>query len=641
MIYLIALILILLIIILFVLFYSPKKKPRTRRHVAPLTPVFPPDRTVEPSAGLAGAEEQVLAAGDITEIPESGVAEDEPELSLEITGEELELTLEEPAVVLGEELTLEVAEGESPATVAELSAVPAAMAEEIPYILEEEPGPALEGEAEVAPALAGFAEDTGLGHEETPEDLAERLDFFFGSDEDAGEGPVTEGAVGQEGESAPTEAATVEAEEEVSPAEAVPEEVPAALTREEYEARLRRLEEQLRQELDGAIAARETGKLALLESRMTAVCGRLTDPAGSLVRYQQLLDEMARLLTEISEALPGFQAVTVRSHLRSGDVEVARALLTEAALQAPEASPLAGRIRFLCGRLAEEHADYAAAGDLYQQACAGEEGNPEFLSAAGRMASILGNEEEARLRLDTLLAAGGESEMLDQARYELARLCVHNEEKDKAQSLLEQALAGLEQRLGTSHPALGPVLHELAALHESFGQYEQAAPLYQRALAVSEQGLGPEHPQLAATLGKLAGLYEEMEQADQAEPLYERALAIKKRVLGSSHPDIGILLNHQANLLKQRGEYEKAEPMFLSALEIAEKALGADHPNLTVILNNLAELYEELGNQEKAQQYQERAFALFELPGAGGDFVEMEKDEVSLDEDKDKTIAGS
>jgi len=32
-----------------------------------------------------------------------------------------------------------------------------------------------------------------------------------------------------------------------------------------------------------------------------------------------------------------------------------------------------------------------------------------------------------------------------------------------------------------------------------------------------------------------------------------------------------------------------------------------------------------MGNEEKAQQYQERAFALFELPGAGGDFVEMEK----------------
>ncbi|MHB8811496.1 MAG: tetratricopeptide repeat protein [Desulfobulbaceae bacterium] len=624
--YLIALLIILLIVVLVVLFYSPNKAPGRRR-----AGKFPPDRIAEPLAGMTGAEEQELAPGDITEIPERAVAEHEPELALEITEEELELTLEEPALAQAE-LTPEVPESEAPVAVAHASAVEVSPAEEIPFILEGEPGQQPE-ETEVAPALAGF-EDTGLGHEETPEDLAERLDFFFGSDEDAGEGPLAEG------ETAPTEAVAVEAEEAMPPAAEVPEEEAPPLRLEEYEAVLRRLEGQLRQELDKVIAARETGKLGLLESRLTAVCGRLADPAGSLASYQQLLEDMDRLLPAISEALPGFQATTVRRHLRSGDGEVARALLTEAALQAPEASPLAGRIRFLCGRLAEEQADYPAAGELYQQAWAAAAGNSEFLLAAGRMARILGNDEEARLRLEALLAAGGEDETLDQARYELARVYVRSEEKDRAQPLLEQALAGMEQRLGAGHPALGPVLHELAALHESSGQYEQAAPLYQRALAVGEQGLGPEHPRLAVTLGKLAGLYEEMEEEDRAEPLYERALAIRKGVLGASHPDIGILLNHLANLFKQRGEYGKAEPMFLSALEIAEKALGPDHPNLTVILNNLAELYEETGNAEKAQQYQERAFALFELPGAGGDFVEMVKDEIAIDDEKNKTITG-
>ena len=626
--YLIALLIILLIVVLVVLFYSPNKAPRRRR-----VGKFPPDRIAEPLAGAMGDEEQELAPGDITEIPQSAVAEHEPELTLEITEEELELTLEEPALAQTGELTPEVLESEAPAAVAEAAAVEVTPAEEIPYILEEEPGQQPE-ENEVAPALAGLAEDTGLGHVETPEDLAERLDYFFGSDEDTGEGSLAEG------ETAPIEAAAGEAEEAMPPAAGIPEEEAPPLTQGKYEAVLRRLEEQLRQELDGVITARETGKLGLLESRLTAVCGRLADPAGSLARYQQLLEDMDRLLTEISETLPGFQATTVRRHLRSGDGEVARVLLTEAALQAPEASPLAGRIRFLCGRLAEEQADYPAAGDLYQQAWAAAEGNPEFLLAAGRMARILGNDEEARPRLEALLAAGGEAEALDQARYELARVYVRSEEKDKAQPLLEQALAGMEQRLGAGHPALGPVLHELAALHESSGQYEQAAPLYQRALAVVEQGLGPEHPQLAATLGKLAGLYEEMEEEDRAELLYERALVIRKRVLGASHPDIGILLNHLANLFKQRGEYGKAEPMFLSALDIAEKALGSDHPNLTVILNNLAELYEETGDEEKAQQYQERAFALFELPGAGGDFVEMAKDEIAIDDEKEKTITG-
>jgi len=61
-----------------------------------------------------------------------------------------------------------------------------------------------------------------------------------------------------------------------------------------------------------------------------------------------------------------------------------------------------------------------------------------------------------------------------------------------------------------------------------------------------------------------------------------------------------------------------------------------------VVLNNLAELYSEMGQEEKAEHFQERAFALFELPGGGGDFVEMEKDhEIDVDDEKNQTIAGN
>lgn len=631
MIYLIALIVILLIVILFVLFYSPKA-PKQRRAVQPAVQVPAAGQAPEllaRGAVTAIGEEQELAPADIAEVQEGAAAEQE--LTLELTGEEL--ALEEPAAVHDEELTLEMPESEAPAAVAEATGPVAAPAEEIPFILEEEPR--LPDEGEMAPALAGIEEDAGLRHEETPEDLAERLDFFFGSDEDTGEGPEDEGLVAEAG--APEEAVLPEEPAPLPPAAAAP----TGLTLAQYEAGLRRQEERLRQELERTIAARETGKLGLLESELTAICARIAELPGSLAAYTKLVEDLEGLLPRMTEALPGFQAETARQHLRGGEVEVARALLTEAALQVPAASALPAEIRFLCGRLAEEQGEFAVAGELYQQACTGAEPGPAILAAAGRMARILGNDEEARQRLESILAAGGEGEVQDQARHELARVFLRAEEKDKAEPLLQQALAGLEGRRGATDPALGPVLHDLAALHESSGQYEQAEPLYRRALAVCEQGLGPEHPRLAPILARLAGLYEEMEQEEQARPLYERALAIRQRVLGASHPDIGILLNHQANILKQRGEYAKAEPMFLRALDIAEKALGADHPNLTVILNNLAELYSETGDEEKAEHFQERAFALFELPGAGGDFVEMEKEQVDVDADKEKTIAGS
>ena len=295
MIKLVALIIILLIVILFVLFYSPKKSPR-RRAVAPVTPERQQDLTAETLAGGAGAREEEVAAGIINEVPAAAIAEAEPEL---------ELTLDIPAAAQEEELTLE------------MPFAGAAPEEEIPFIVEEEPGLPRLAESEVAPALAGFGEDSGLAQVETPEDLAQRLDLFFGGDKDAGEGLLAEESAGQEAEALPAEPAAEEAAAEKPPGEAH-EEAPVALSREEYETGLRRLEEQLRQELASAIGARETGRLGLLESRLTAVCGKLVDPAGSLVQHNQLLGEVERLLTEISEALPGFQAATVRRYLRSG-----------------------------------------------------------------------------------------------------------------------------------------------------------------------------------------------------------------------------------------------------------------------------------------------------------------------------------
>ena len=100
-------------------------------------------------------------------------------------------------------------------------------------------------------------------------------------------------------------------------------------------------------------------------------------------------------------------------------------------------------------------------------------------------------------------------------------------------------------------------------------------------------------------------------------------------------------MGHLANLLKTKGKYDQAEPMYCKSLEIAEVALGKDHPNLSVLVNDMAELYSDMGNEEKAEQFQERAFSLFGLPGMGDGFVEMDKDTTDdPDDDNNQTVAG-
>lgn len=497
--------------------------------------------------------------------------------------------------------------------------------EEIPFILEEQEGGRGKAGGEIAPALEGVAGESVGVAEETPESLAERLDLFFGGGEDAGP----------------------EAQEPDRTGEEPPDEYPAAavgLTLEGYEAELRILENKLRGTLNAALESGKTAGLGLLERKLTAVCGRLSDIRDSFRQRQQLVADLEEALGAAAAFLPGFPADDVRRHLQAGNVEAARLLLDNAAAQLEDTARQGARISYLGGCLAEEQTDYGAALALYGRACAADEAHPGYLYAAGRMARILGREEEAGMLLDRLLENAGQPQdvaVRALGQHELARLYAGANEKDKAENLLLSAITAMEGHGGGNGTELGAMLHDLAVLYESSGRYDEAEPLYRRALDVIENRMGGSCPDLAAIQYRLAGLYEEMELEEKAPPLYEKALEIKMEVLGWAHPDVGTILNHLANLRRQQGRFAEAEPMFLRSLAILEKALGPGHPNLAVVLNNLAELYSDMGDGEKAEQFQERAFALFQLPGDGEDFVEMEKEHIlDPDEEKIQTIAG-
>jgi|GEM_PF-1119194 len=497
--------------------------------------------------------------------------------------------------------------------------------ERIPFILEGEEGLEEKSGEDVIPALDGVAREAGRIVEETPEALEERLDLFFAVDEEeepereeiskAREMPLKGGPEGDSGDRSP----------------------------EGYAAGLRELETVLRRELSAAVENRKTSKLKVLERKLSIVCARLADSRNGFKDLQKLFDDIEEALPDLQKVLPGFLADPVRSRLRQGDAAEVRVLLDEAVSQLDETSPLGARLLSLNGCLAEHQIDFASALTLYRRAGAAVAGNPRCLYDAGRMARLLGKEEEAISLLEQLLGGGRlqDGVLEAMAQHELARVYAGAGDRAKAEPLLHAALAGMETSRGADHPLLGPVLHDLAVLYEGSGRYEEAEPLYRRALAVRVDRLGENHPDLAPTYARLAGLYEEMELEEKSGPLYEKALQIQIGVLGQEHPEVGTLLNHLANLLRRQGRHQQAEPMFRRSLQILEKALGPDHPNLAVVLNNLAELYGEMGDEEKAGSYQERAFALFQLPGGSDDFVEMEKDyDIDMNEEKERTIAG-
>jgi tetratricopeptide (TPR) repeat protein len=513
--------------------------------------------------------------------------------------------------------------------------------EDIPFIDEGEEAFARTGDMDVAPALADVPDDYAqITEDETPNELAERLEYFLGTDEDEPE--PEESAVVDE---------TAEKEEE---AEAVSETVDAepvvvaepGISLEGYSADLREQEERLRRAMNAAIENRETGKINLLGTALESLCVKQADIQTSFQQHRNLLDELDSALNEVHQALPGFQLETVRTGLQKGEHEVVRTLLLAVENQLQSSPQLASRMLYQWGRIEEERGELAAALEMYARARAGDEENPAFLYAAGRLARITGDTDNAvswlEKRVSTGLETGDESVELARAEHELARALVMADNNDRVEPLLVSAREKIEKLLGREHPDLGPVLYDLAALYDSSARYEQAEPLYRQALEITERSFGQDSPRLGGTLSKLAGLYEEIEMETKSEPLYIRALEIKQKVLGENHPDVGTILNHLANLLKQQGKYAEAEPMFTRSLAIAEVALGKNHPNLAVVLNNMAELYSEMGNEAQAEHFQERAFSLFGLPGMGDGFVEMDKDDdYEVDNDKDQTVAGN
>ena len=628
--YLFGLIFIVLLIALVLVFRPPK--PKRREDVEEESRV----------AERAETDEKQLLGRDKEEYRETAEFSEEEALTLdEPAGDHLS---EDEDYV--EEFDLDFVEGVSEESSLVVEEKASEEYDDIPFIDEE--SDVHEKKGEVVPALEDIPDDfaqTVDDVDETPEELSERLEYFLGTrDEKEPELDVEEPLDEQEADTAVTEEGA-EASRDTVETEPVVEEM-AVESPDAYEAELGSQEEKLRSELNKAIQNRESGKLSWLGVALENLCVRQADISGSFQQFQKQLEEIESIISELQQALPGFQMETAQASLRKGEYEVVRNMLADAVTQLENTPQLGAKILSHWGMIEEERGEFGIAQDMYTKASKLDDKNLNHLFMAGRMARITGDMENALPLLEKRVAAGQdqgeESIEFAKAEHELAKaLALADDDKDRMEQLLTHAKESMEKMLGNDHSDLGQVLHDLAVFNDMEGRYEQAEPLYQHAMDIIEKALGSESPRLGATLNRLAGLYEEIEMEEKSESLYLKALEIRQKVLGENHPDVGSIMGHLANLLKTKGKYDQAEPMYCKSLEIAEVALGKDHPNLSVLVNDMAELYSDMGNEEKAEQFQERAFSLFGLPGMGDGFVEMDKDTTDdPDDDNNQTVAG-
>jgi serine/threonine protein kinase/tetratricopeptide (TPR) repeat protein len=183
----------------------------------------------------------------------------------------------------------------------------------------------------------------------------------------------------------------------------------------------------------------------------------------------------------------------------------------------------------------------------------------------------------------------------------LGRLYRQFGQYDKAQRLLEQAIASGEQAFGPEHLRLAQALNELGAVLTERGEYAAAERSLQRALDMRRDLLGPEHADVAVTMVELARFYQDRGLNAQAEPLEREALAIRQRTLGADHRETAVSLNDMGAVLRLKGDLDGAEALLQQALDLNRRTRGETHANTGTTLHDLGLIAEGRGDHAAAE----------------------------------------
>ncbi len=159
---------------------------------------------------------------------------------------------------------------------------------------------------------------------------------------------------------------------------------------------------------------------------------------------------------------------------------------------------------------------------------------------------------------------------------------------DKAQQLLEQALASGRTAFGASHVRVAQTLHDLGVVQADRGYLDTAAATLEAALAMRQSLLGPAHADVAVTLAELGRIYQDADAGDRAGAAHEEALRIRRAALGDAHRETAVSLSDLASVRRLAGRLDEAEVLLRRALAINRQTRGEHHPNTAITLHDLA-----------------------------------------------------
>jgi tetratricopeptide (TPR) repeat protein/predicted Ser/Thr protein kinase len=332
--------------------------------------------------------------------------------------------------------------------------------------------------------------------------------------------------------------------------------------------------------------------------------------------------EAARRLGELSTAAGAEHYV---ASLAAG--REAAALATSAARDDGDV-PLAAHAAWLRGRLDLRDGDKAGAELAFREAAelAAQSGQGPLRAAATvELVYVVGNDrdrsDEAQTLAtdaDALLAAVGAPPVWT------ARLAAHrasalaharSPDARRAIELHGEAVEGLREVLGDSHPDVIVELGNLGAAYNYAGEADEAEATLREALRRATAVWGPGHPRTARLEGTLGLSRMRQKDLTGARAHLQRSLDVRIEALGPDHAEVASARFNLATVLRLQDEHEPALTLLRRGLQTREAADGPLDPGHITWLVPIGSSELSLGRLDAAAVALQRAVDLLEREG--------------------------
>lgn len=184
---------------------------------------------------------------------------------------------------------------------------------------------------------------------------------------------------------------------------------------------------------------------------------------------------------------------------------------------------------------------------------------------------------------------------------QLGRTLTDNGTYDRAEKLLEQALAINQELAGGSNLRIASAMYDLAELRRTQERFAEADERYAQILGMLHADDAEEGALLVETLVGRGQVLAYLGRQQEAIDTFRQASELSTTRLGTDHPDTAHVIQNLADSLARQGRLDEAAPLFKQSLALYRKLFGDEHPYTMMVLANYGRFLQQSGHLEESE----------------------------------------